>query len=70
MIYVIVYCRIERVADEDYKLSDTGLIVPKGMIISIPVYAIHKDPKNFPDPEKFNPDRYLFTYFFLFISKI
>ncbi|KFM82631.1 Cytochrome P450 3A13, partial [Stegodyphus mimosarum] len=50
--------RTERVADADYKLGDTGIIIPKGMIVTTPVYAIHRDPKYYPEPEKFNPDRF------------
>lgn len=50
--------RVERVADEDYKLGDTGLTIPKDMIISIPVHAMHRDPTLFADPEKFDPDRF------------
>ncbi|XP_021001498.1 cytochrome P450 3A8-like isoform X2 [Parasteatoda tepidariorum] len=50
--------RLERTADTDYKLGDTGLTIPKGMVVGIPVYAMHKDPKFFPNPEKFDPDRF------------
>ncbi|KAG8176933.1 hypothetical protein JTE90_018716 [Oedothorax gibbosus] len=50
--------RIDRVAEFDYKLGDTGITVPKGMIVTIPIYAVHRDPNLFPDPEKFNPDRF------------
>ncbi|GBL82520.1 Cytochrome P450 3A13, partial [Araneus ventricosus] len=48
----------ERLAVSEYKLGETGITIPKGMIISIPVYAMHKDSKFFPDPEKFDPDRF------------
>ncbi|XP_067037448.1 cytochrome P450 3A8-like [Acropora muricata] len=35
-----------------------GVNIPKGMPIMIPVYAIHHDPKIWPEPEKFNPERF------------
>lgn len=50
--------RLERMSDFDSKLGDTGITIPKGMIITIPNYALHHDPKLFPDPEKFDPDRF------------
>ncbi|GFV77951.1 cytochrome P450 3A13 [Trichonephila clavipes] len=49
--------RMERMAIAEYKLGDTGITIPKGMIVNIPAYAMHMDPKLFPDPEKFDPDR-------------
>lgn len=48
---------MDRTADADYKLGNTGINLPKGMLISIPTYAIHRDPNVFPEPDKFNPDR-------------
>jgi len=48
-----------RVATEDYPLGDTGIIAQKGMEIHIPIYSIHHDPENYPDPEKFDPERFL-----------
>lgn len=50
--------RLEREAESDYKLGDTGITVPKGMIIGIPVYAMHHDSNFFPEPEKFDPERF------------
>ncbi|GBP90648.1 hypothetical protein EVAR_65064_1 [Eumeta japonica] len=32
--------------------------VEKGTVISIPVYALHRDPKYYPEPEKFVPERF------------
>jgi len=51
--------RTERFADVDYKLADTGIVIPKGMLVTIPLYAMHRDSEHFPDPEKFDPDRFL-----------
>lgn len=32
--------------------------VPEGMSIIIPVYALHHDPQYYPNPDKFDPDRF------------
>ena len=32
--------------------------VEKGTAIQIPVYALHRDPKYYPDPESFNPENF------------
>ncbi|GFS55307.1 cytochrome P450 3A21 [Trichonephila inaurata madagascariensis] len=50
--------RLERLAETNCKLGDSGITIPKGMIISIPNYALHQDPKLFPNPDKFDPDRF------------
>ncbi|GBM26736.1 Cytochrome P450 3A25 [Araneus ventricosus] len=56
-LYPIVV-KLERYADADYKLGDTGILIPKGMILSIPVVAMHRDSNLWPDPERFDPDRF------------
>lgn len=50
--------RLERKADQDYKIEDRVLTIPKDIIVTIPVYAIHRDPEFYPEPEKFDPDRF------------
>ncbi|XP_076309582.1 cytochrome P450 3A2-like [Tachypleus tridentatus] len=49
----------ERRCTEDYVLDYGNIVIPKDMIIHYPIYAIHHDPEWFPDPETFNPDRFL-----------
>jgi cytochrome P450 family 6 len=33
-------------------------MVEKGTRIMIPVMALHHDPKHYPDPERFDPERF------------
>ena len=41
--------------DEEFN----GYYIPKGAIVHANIYGIFKDEKDFPDPETFNPDRWL-----------
>jgi cytochrome P450 len=54
-----IVMRLERQAMDDIVLSDTGIMIPKGNIIEIPVYAIHYDPENYPNPQEFIPERFM-----------
>jgi cytochrome P450 len=49
--------RTDRIASEDTTIN--GLFIPKGMTVGVPIYAIQNDPSVWPEPEKFNPDRFL-----------
>ncbi|XP_019215668.1 cytochrome P450 3A40 isoform X1 [Oreochromis niloticus] len=48
--------RLERVAKETVKISE--ITIPKGMLVMVPVYALHRDPELWPEPEEFKPDRF------------
>ncbi|CAD7079475.1 unnamed protein product [Hermetia illucens] len=43
----------------DYQVRGTKVVIEKGTPVQIPAYAIHHDPEIYPDPEKFDPDRFL-----------
>lgn len=47
-----------RMTTRDYTLQDTDMTIPKGTNVFIPVYAIHHDKNIYPDPERFDPDRF------------
>lgn len=52
---------LDRLCTKDYQYDDgvgTRFIIEKGRSIWIPAAAIHNDPKNYPDPEKFDPERF------------
>uniref|UniRef100_H3C939 Cytochrome P450 3A n=1 Tax=Tetraodon nigroviridis TaxID=99883 RepID=H3C939_TETNG len=47
--------RLERTAKSTVKIS--GITIPKDMTVMVPVYALHRDPEHWPQPEEFQPDR-------------
>jgi len=53
---------VDRMSCSDYELpapTGTGTVtLPGGTAIYIPVLALHNDPTYFPEPEKFDPDRF------------
>jgi len=52
--------RCTRVCTQDTVLG--GYHISKGTHILIPVYAVHRDPKYWPEPEEFKPERFLDTH--------
>jgi cytochrome P450 len=51
--------RVERVCTKDWKNEEFNLEIKKGTTIIIPLWALHRNPKFFSDPEKFDPERFL-----------
>lgn len=49
---------IARTLDEDMTTSE-GFILPDNAEVHIHVFDIHRDPKFWPEPDKFDPDRFL-----------
>lgn len=57
---LMIYFRLSRENLEDITVK--GVFIPKMTHIIISVLAMHKNPKYWPNPEKFDPNRYTFTY--------
>ncbi|XP_053680064.1 uncharacterized protein LOC128730995 [Anopheles nili] len=49
---------VTRAPESDYTIPGTQHVIPKGTMVQIPIYALHHDPDYFPEPERFNPDRF------------
>nr|WCC58057.1 cytochrome P450 [Pharsalia antennata] len=49
---------LDRRCNENYKIPGTGLTIEKGMPVYIPLMALHYDEKYFPEPEKYDPERF------------
>ncbi|SPB51282.1 unnamed protein product [Aspergillus niger] len=39
-------------------LRTAGVYIPPGMIVSVPTYTVQRDPRNFPRPNEFIPERW------------
>lgn len=47
-----------RIVRDSYTIRGTDVTLEKGTRLFIPAYCFHRDPKYFPDPEKFDPERF------------
>ncbi|XP_062552478.1 probable cytochrome P450 6a14 [Armigeres subalbatus] len=49
---------LTRTVSKDYKLPNSKVVLQQGSTIIVPVYAIQHDPEYYPDPERYDPDRF------------
>lgn len=49
---------LNRFAKNDYRVPGTNHVIEKGTWIKLPMFAVQRDPEYYPDPEKFDPDRF------------
>lgn len=49
--------RFDRVASEDYFYEKYKIF--KDQVVSVPIWAVYYDEHIFPEPQKFNPERFI-----------
>lgn len=49
---------LPRECTKDYTFPGTNVTIKKNTSIFIPLIGIQNDPKHFPNPDKFDPDRF------------
>ncbi|KAM6940438.1 cytochrome P450 3A40 [Xenentodon cancila] len=48
--------RLERVAKTTVDIN--GMVIPKGMVVMVPTWPLHRDPEIWHEPQKFQPERF------------
>lgn len=49
---------LNRLCTKDLSIPETNITIKKGTRAAVSVLGIHKDPEFYPDPEKFDPERF------------
>ncbi|XP_055641825.1 probable cytochrome P450 6a13 [Toxorhynchites rutilus septentrionalis] len=49
---------LTRSVSKAYQVPNTNCVLEKGLTVIVPVYGLHHDPEYYPDPEKYDPDRF------------
>ena len=54
-----VATRLERLSTKEYTLPGTNVHIPPGTVVQMSVFMLHNDPDYYPNPSRFDPDRFL-----------
>lgn len=50
-----------RVCSEDYKIPSRNCTIPKGTMVYVSLFRVHRDPEIFEDPLEFRPERFIYS---------
>nr|CAH0100172.1 unnamed protein product [Daphnia galeata] len=50
--------RVDRQCTKDYSYDNGRIKIKKGQLVTVPAFALHHMEEYYPDPEKFNPERW------------
>nr|QIU80468.1 cytochrome P450 monooxygenase CYP6CY49 [Aphis gossypii] len=53
-----LFATLMRKSTQNYDVPGESLTIEKGQKITIPLYSIHHDPKYYPNPDTFDPERF------------
>ena len=56
--YKTLFTSFERICTKDYKIPNTGVIVPKDGVVHVYVENITNSDKNFVNPHNFDPENF------------
>lgn len=54
-LYPVIF-RLHRVCKKTVEIK--GLTIPKDTVVSVPTFALHRDPEYWTEPDTFKPERY------------
>lgn len=57
-VYAAIPSHLERVAPAGGTTLQ-GYMIPAGTVVGVQAYSLHRDPRVFPNPERFEPERWL-----------
>nr|UVK78545.1 cytochrome P450 [Anoplophora glabripennis] len=49
---------LDRLCNKDFTIPGTDILIEKGTLVYIPLLGLHFDEKYFPEPDKYNPERF------------
>lgn len=52
------FTTLRRMTQSAYKIPGTDVVLDRGVSVIVPVHAIQNDPEYFPEPDKFDPQRF------------
>jgi hypothetical protein len=56
---LFLYCVARFVREARNDITMNSWFIPKGTDVTVSIYTLHRNPEYWPDPEKFDPERFV-----------